>query len=63
MKLPMVPAGSNGVQHFRSRPDLLPASITVNRQSSAQYGGDIFVTPQFGPVQNGPMILDSHGQA
>ncbi len=62
MKLPMVPAGSNGVQHFRSRPDLLPASITVNRQSSAQYGGDIFVTPQFGPVQNGPMILDSTGR-
>ncbi len=23
MKLPMVPAGSNGVQHFHSRPDLL----------------------------------------
>ena len=62
MKLPMVPAGSNGVQHFHSRPDLLPASITVNRQSSSQYGGDIFVTPQYGPVQNGPMILDSTGK-
>ena len=24
MKLPMVPAGSNGVQHFVSRPDLVP---------------------------------------
>ncbi len=33
MKLPMVPAGSNGIQHFNSRPDLEPASITINRQS------------------------------
>jgi Arylsulfotransferase (ASST) len=62
MKLPMVPAGSNGVQHFHSRPDLQPASVTVNRQSSSEYGGDIFVTPQYGPVQNGPMILDPSGR-
>ena len=61
MKLPMVPAGSNGVQHFHSRTDLEPASITVNRHSSAEYNGDIFVTPQYGPVQNGPMILDPSG--
>ncbi len=61
MKLPMVPAGSNGVQHFHSRPDLEPASITVNRHSASEYNGDIFVTPQYGPVQNGPMILDPSG--
>jgi Arylsulfotransferase (ASST) len=61
MNLPMVPAGSNGVQHFHSRADLEPASITVNRQSSSAYNGDIFVTPQYGPVQNGPMILDPSG--
>jgi hypothetical protein len=61
MNLPMVPAGSNGVQHFHTRPDLVPASITVNQRSSAAYGGDIFVTPQYGPEQNGPMILDSSG--
>ncbi|MGN6871971.1 MAG: arylsulfotransferase family protein [Solirubrobacteraceae bacterium] len=60
--LPMVPAGSNGVQHFVTRPDLTPASITVNRRSSATYNGDIFVTPQFGPIQNGPMILDPSGR-
>ena len=58
MKLPTVPAGSNGVQHFHSRPDLEPASITVNRRSSSTYGGDIFLTPQYGPLQNGPMVLD-----
>ena len=61
MKLQMVPAGSAGVQHFHSRTDLLPASVTVNHQSSSEYGGDIFVTPQFGPDQNGPMILDPSG--
>jgi Arylsulfotransferase (ASST) len=62
MKIPMVPAGSNGVQHFHSRPDLLPASVTINKQSSSEYGGDIFVTPQYGPAQNGPMILDPSGR-
>jgi hypothetical protein len=62
MKLPMVPAGSNGVQHFHSRPDLEPASVTINRSSSSAYNGDIFVTPQFGPLQNGPMILDPAGR-
>ncbi len=61
MKLPMVPAGSNGVQHFHSRPDLQPASITINKRSSAAYNGDIFLTPQYGPVQNGPMLLDPSG--
>ena len=62
MKLPMVPAGSNGVQHFHTQPSLLPASITVNRNSSSAYPGDIFVTPQYGPLQNGPMILNSAGK-
>jgi hypothetical protein len=62
MKLAQVPAGSNGVQHFLSRPDLEPASITINRNSSATDNGDIFLTPQFGPVQNGPMLLDPAGK-
>ncbi len=61
MKLPQVAAGSNGVQHFHTRPDLQPASITVNRRSSVAYNGDIFLTPQYGPVQDGPMILDPNG--
>ena len=38
-----------------------PASITVNQRSSAAYDGDIFLTPQYGPLQNGPMILDPSG--
>jgi hypothetical protein len=61
MNLPMVPAGSNGVQHFHSRPDLQPASITVNRNSAGTAPGDIFLTPQYGPVQNGPMLVDPSG--
>jgi hypothetical protein len=61
-KLPQVPAGSNGVQYFHSRPDLQPASVTVNTNSSAAYSGDIFLTPQYGPVQNGPMLLDPSGK-
>jgi hypothetical protein len=61
MPLPVVPAGSNGIQHFRSRPDLLPASITVSKDSAPASEGDIFLAPQFGPSQNGPMILDPHG--
>lgn len=61
MPLPLVPAGSNGVQYFHSRPDLEPASVTINRRSSATAPGDIFLTPQYGPVQNGPMLLDSSG--
>jgi hypothetical protein len=59
--LAQVPAGSNGVQHFVTRPDLEPASITINKNSSAAYNADIFLTPQFGPVQNGPMLLDPSG--
>jgi len=59
--LPVVAAGSNGLQHFRSRPDLLPPSIVVNRDSAPAAEGDIFVAPQFGPAQNGPMILDPRG--
>jgi hypothetical protein len=61
MKLSMVSAGANGVKHFRSQPGLAPASITINRRSSSADNGDIFLTPQFGPVQNGPMILDQSG--
>ena len=60
--MPRVPAGSNGLQHFRSRPDLTPASITVTRNSAPASNGDIFLTPQFGPTQNGPMILDPSGK-
>jgi hypothetical protein len=57
----LVPAGAHGIQHFRSRPDLLPPSLTVTRASRAAAPGDIFVAPQFGPAQDGPMLFDPAG--
>ncbi len=49
------------VNRFPSRLDLAPAAIKVTRRSRTARGGDIFVAPQNGPVQDGPMILDSGG--
>jgi hypothetical protein len=61
MPLPIVSAGSRGVMRFSSRPDLTPASVTIGKNSAPASQGDIFLTPQFGPLQNGPMIIDSRG--
>jgi hypothetical protein len=55
-------ARANGVESFRSRPDLRPAAVTVDRDSIAHSARDIFVAPQDGPVQVGPMILGPHGK-
>jgi hypothetical protein len=46
---------------FRSRPDLAPASVEITTASPSAATGDIFVTPQQGPLQNGPMILGPDG--
>ncbi len=59
--LPVVPNGPGALQQFRSRPDLQPPAVVVSKNSAPSSEGDIFVAPQFGPVQNGPMILDSTG--
>ncbi|HLY49325.1 MAG TPA: arylsulfotransferase family protein [Solirubrobacteraceae bacterium] len=59
--LPLVQGGANTVQHFHSRPDLQPPALAVTKASAPASEGDIFVAPQFGPVQNGPMILDPSG--
>ena len=59
--LPRAPAGSTGVQRFHSRHDLVPPSITVTQNSAPPSAGDIFIAPQFGPVQDGPMIIDPSG--
>ena len=60
-KLPLVSGGRDGVQRFRSRPDLEPASVNVTENRAPSAEGDIFVAPQFGPTQDGPMILDPQG--
>jgi len=58
--IPLVPAGSDGIAHFASRPDLEPPAATVTK-NTAPATGDIFLAPQEGPAQNGPMILDPTG--
>ena len=60
MALPQAPAGTNGVQHLRSRPDLLPPSVTLLHRGATSEG-DIFLAPQYGPDQDGPMIIDPYG--
>ena len=49
------------VLHFRSRPDLTPVAVDVTERSSRAARGDIFTAPWRGPLQSGPMILDSNG--
>jgi Arylsulfotransferase (ASST) len=48
------------VWSFHSRPDLAPAAVRVSHRGAAG-GADIFLSPQFGPVQNGPEIVDRNG--
>jgi hypothetical protein len=48
-------------QHFRSRPDLRPPTVTVSADAPGTAPGDIFVAPYRGPGQAGPMILDANG--
>jgi hypothetical protein len=52
---------SGDVTRFRSRPDLIPATLKVTRRSRHTAPGDIFVAPQYGPIQDGPMIFDANG--
>jgi Arylsulfotransferase (ASST) len=61
-KLRVVSEGRGSLQHFRSRPDLQPAAVSVTENHAPATEGDIFVAPQFGPSQDGPMILDSQGR-
>jgi hypothetical protein len=49
------------LQHFVSRPDLLPPRVTVTRGPS-QAPGYIFLAPYAGPGQYGPTILDRAGR-
>jgi hypothetical protein len=58
---PVAARAHGDVQSFRSRPDLAPPAVTVDKRSARTAPGDIFIAPQFGPVQSGPMILDPDG--
>jgi hypothetical protein len=57
------PRVRNDISRFVSRPDLVPTALTVTKKASSSVaaGGDLFVAPQYGPVQNGPMIVGPFG--
>ncbi len=51
------------VQHYHSRPDLLPPTIAVTTPASpAVAPGYVMSTPYSGPGQDGPMVFDDSGQ-
>jgi len=60
---PPPPPRWSELQHFVSRFDLRPPTVTVTVGGSrAQGAGDIFLAPYAGPGQYGPMILDGAGR-
>jgi hypothetical protein len=59
---PPPPPKSSELEHFISRPDLLPPAVTVSTDTGTHAPGDIFLAPYAGPGQYGPMILDSSGR-
>lgn len=50
------------VWRFQSRPDLVPPAVKFLRRAAGAGSDDIFLTPQFGPLQNGPEILGPDGR-
>ncbi len=58
---PPPPPKYHELQHYVSRPDLKPPSVTVTRGPS-RAPGYIFLAPYAGPGQYGPMILDGAGR-
>ena len=59
---PLKKEGEHDVQHFRSRPDLLPPNYRILTRSTATAPGHIFLAPKKWRGQNGPMILDERGR-
>jgi hypothetical protein len=51
----------NDMQHFQSRPQLLPPVVTVTARSPAAAPGLLFAAPYSGPGPSGPMIFDESG--
>ncbi len=59
-KRPAAPRVRGDVWLFRSRPDLVPAAVTITKRDPAATG-DIFLAPQIGPVQQGPELIGPNG--
>jgi hypothetical protein len=49
------------IDRFASDPQLIPAAVHVTKLPSHASPGGIFVAPQNGPAQEGPMILGPYG--
>jgi hypothetical protein len=58
---PPPPPRQSEFQHFLTRPDLKPPTVTVAANSGLQSPQDMFLAPYAGPGQYGPMILDAGG--
>jgi Arylsulfotransferase (ASST) len=56
-------AGRTGgdVQTYRSRRDLVPPAIQILTRQRGAAPGDLFLSSQYGPVQDGPLIVDPYG--
>jgi hypothetical protein len=57
---PAAPQVPGSVLRFHSRPDLAPAAVTITKPGPAA-PGDIFLAPEYGPVEDGVEILDPSG--
>lgn len=57
-----VPRVPSDIWRFRSRQDLAPPAVKILSRSVSAGSDDIFVAPQYGPVQNGPEIVDQRGR-
>jgi Arylsulfotransferase (ASST) len=57
-----IPATRANVMRFHSRHDLEPPAVTVTTAAANPSLGDIFLTPDTGPGQEGPEILAPTGQ-
>ncbi len=55
---PAAPRVKGDVWFFHSRPDLVPAAVTLTKRGGA---GDVFLAPQVGPFQQGPEIVGADG--
>ena len=57
-----VAAKPGAVQSFVSQPSLHPPSVQVSVSSPSEEIGDVFISPNHGAGQWGPMIIDGAGQ-
>jgi hypothetical protein len=58
---PAPPPKASEQEHFVSRPELRPPTVTVDTDRGSPEAGDVLLAPYAGPGQYGPMILNGHG--